>query len=148
MIAKGRARILVGLAIIGIAVVPISYAQAPIDSDKAEVMALNQRLIAGFNKKDVGAVMVCYSDDPNAIFFDETIPFQFNKVELAKGIAMFFQSVTDYHIDMESVDVLASGDLAVVYSTVRKTWTDKSGKHSQTSRYTQVDRKEGGKWLI
>ena len=148
MTAKVRARSLVSLVIIGIVVVPISYAQAPSDNDKAEVTALNQRLIAAFNKKDIGAVMACYSDDPDAIFFDETIPFQFNKAELTKVNAMFFQSVSDYHLGMESVDVLVSGDLAVVHSIVRNTWTDKSGTHALTSRYTRADRKEGGKWLI
>jgi uncharacterized protein (TIGR02246 family) len=149
MIAKRRACILVALAIIEIAVVRISNAQTSNESDKAEVTALNQRLMEAFNKKDVTAVMACYSDDTDAMFFDETIPFQLNKAELTKAIAMFFQSASDYHIGIESVDVLVSGDLAVVHCIVRNTWTDKSGTHSQTSRYTQVDRKEkGGKWLI
>jgi ketosteroid isomerase-like protein len=49
---------------------------------------------------------------------------------------------------MESVDDAVSGDLGVVYSFILSTWTDKNGTHSQTSRYTQVDRKEGGKWFI
>jgi ketosteroid isomerase-like protein len=49
---------------------------------------------------------------------------------------------------MESVDVLVSGDLAVVHYVVRQTWIVKCGTHSQTSRYTQVDSKEEGKWLI
>lgn len=92
--------------------------------------------------------MACYSDDPEAIFFNEPIPFQFSKAELTKAIAMFFQSVTDYQLGMELVDALVSGDLAAVHCIVRNTWTDKNGTHSQTSRYTQVDRKEGGKWLI
>jgi len=61
---------------------------------------------------------------------------------------MFFQSASDYHIGMESVDMLVRGDLAVVHSIIRQTWTDKSGTHALTSRYTRVDRKEGGKWLI
>ena len=148
MITKGRACILVALAIIEIAVVRISNAQTSSESDKAEVKVLNQRLLEAFNKKDVTAVMACYSDDSDAIFFDETIPFQLSKVELSKAIAMFFQSASDYHIGMESVDVLVSGDLAVVHSIVRNTWIDKSGTHSETARYTQVDRKEGGKWLI
>ena len=43
-----------------------------------------------FNKKDVTAVMACYSDDPDAILFDETFPFQFNKAELRKGNFNFF----------------------------------------------------------
>jgi uncharacterized protein (TIGR02246 family) len=146
---KLRKLILVSLAIVGIAIARISNAQTPSESDKAEVTALNQRLMEAFNKKDVTAVMSCYSDDPNAIFLLETIPFQLDKAELAKEIAMFFQSgVTDYRLGMESVDVLVSGDLAVVHCILHNTWTDKSGAHSETSRYTQVDRKDGGKWLI
>ena len=148
MTAKVRARILVALAIIGVAIVRISEAQTSGDSDKAEVTALNQRLSDAFNNKDITAVTALYTDDPDAIFFDETIPFRFNKVELTKANAMFFQSVTDYKFGMESIDVLVGGDLAVVHCIVRNTWTDKGGTHSQTSRYTQVDRKERGKWLI
>jgi uncharacterized protein (TIGR02246 family) len=148
MTAKVRPLILVALAIIGIAIVRIAEAQTSGDSDKAEVTALNQRLSDAFNKRDLTAVMALYSDDPDAIFFDEAIPFRFNKVELTKANAMFFQSVTDYKFGMESFDVLVGGDLAVVHCIVHNTWTDKSGTHLQTSRYTQVDRKEGGKWLI
>ena len=148
MTAKVGARLLVSLAIMGIAVVRICDAQAPSDSDKAEGIALNQRLMDAFNKKNVTAVMALYSDDPDAVFFEETIPFQFNKAELTKAIGMFFQSASDYHIGMESVDMLVRGDLAVVHSIIRQTWTDKDGTHALNSRYTRVDRKEGGKWLI
>ena len=148
MTAKVRAYILVSLAIAGIAVVRISNAQTSSESGKAEITALNHRLMDAFNKKDITAVMALYPDDPDAIFFDEAIPFQFNKAELAKANAMFLQSVSDYHLGIESVDVLVSGDLAVVHAIVRNTWIDKSGTHSQTSRYTQVDRKKGGNWLI
>jgi hypothetical protein len=85
MTAKVRACILVSLAIVGIAVVRICNAQTSSDSDKAEVTALNHRLIDAFNKRDVAAVMAFYSDDPDAIFFEDTIPLQFNKAELAKA---------------------------------------------------------------
>ena len=127
MTARVRARILVAVAIMGIAVVRICNAQTSSDGDKAEVTALSQPLMDAFNKKDVSAVMALYSNDPDAIFFEEGIPFQFNKAELTKAIAMFFQSASDYHIGMESVHVLVSGDLAVVHSIVHNTWTDRGG---------------------
>ena len=127
MTARVRARILVAVAIMGIAVVRICNAQTSSDGDKAEVTALSQRLMDAFNKKDVSAVMALYSNDPDAIFFEEGIPFQFNKAELTKAIAMFFQSASDYHIGMESVHVLVRGDLAVVHSIVHNTWTDRGG---------------------
>ena len=53
-----------------------------------------------------------------------------------------------YQYDMEPADVLVSGDLAVVHCIVRNTWTDTSGTHWQTRSYTEVDRKDEGKWLI
>ena len=74
MTTKVRALILVSLAMVGITVVSITHTQAPRESDQAEVMALNQRLIAAYNSKDVSAIMAFYSDDPNAIFFEEHHP--------------------------------------------------------------------------
>lgn len=44
--------------------------------------------------------------------------------------------------------MLVSGDVAVVHYIVPVTWTDTNGTHSQTSRYTGVDRKQRGKWLV
>jgi hypothetical protein len=64
MTTKVRALILVSLAMVGITVVSITHTQAPRESDQAEVMALNQRLIAAYNSKDVSAIMAFYSDDP------------------------------------------------------------------------------------
>jgi ketosteroid isomerase-like protein len=66
----------------------ISTAQTASESDEAEVRALNQRLMEAFNKKEVTAVMACYSDNQEAIFFEEPIPFQLNKAELTKASAM------------------------------------------------------------
>jgi uncharacterized protein (TIGR02246 family) len=133
---------------VGIAFVAITHAVASSEGDKAEVMALNQRLLDAYNSKDVSAIMASYSDDPNAIFFEDTIPLKLDKAALTKANESFYKSVSDYHVRMESVDVLVSGDLAVVRYIAPVTWTDKSGTHSQTSRYTGVDRKEGGKWLV
>jgi ketosteroid isomerase-like protein len=74
------------------------------ESDQAEVMALNQRLIAAYNGKDPSAIMALYSDDPNTIFFEDTIPLQVNKAALTKAKKLF-KSVSDFHARMESVDV-------------------------------------------
>ena len=110
------ALVLVSLAIVGITVVSITHAQAPWESDKAEVMALNQLLVAAYSKKDVGAIMACYADDPDANFFEDAVPFELNKAALTKANEMFYKSVSDFRARIESVDVLVSGDLAVVYN--------------------------------
>jgi ketosteroid isomerase-like protein len=134
--------------IVGIAVFFFSYTRASSDTNKAEITALNKRLIAAYDTKDLDAVMACYSDAADAIFFEEAIPFEYNKLELRKSLEIFYQSVTDYHIRMVGLDLVVSGNLAVVRSRVVNSWTDKGGTHSQTSRYTGVDRKEHGKWLV
>jgi hypothetical protein len=64
MTAKAGTRVLVLLAIMGIAVVPISYPQTSSDSDKAELLALNQHLMNAFDSKDASAFIAFYSDDP------------------------------------------------------------------------------------
>jgi ketosteroid isomerase-like protein len=143
---KLRARLLILLAVGGIAFAPTAYSQS--DGDKAAVMALNQRLLAAFNHHDAAAIMDCYSNDPDAIFFEDTIPFQFNKAALAKVTEDFFKSPTDFQAKMNSYDSVVSGNLAAVHYIIRSSWADKNGKHLQTSRYTQIDRKDGGKWLV
>jgi ketosteroid isomerase-like protein len=70
---------------------------------------------------------------------------QSNKAALREPTAAFFESVSDFHARADSVDVRVSGDLAVVHCIVQNGWVDKSGQHSQTSRDTEVFRKEGGK---
>ena len=88
---KLRARILVSLAIVGVAVVAVMRARASAESDKAEVVTLNQRLIAAYNSKDVSAIMAFYSDDPNATFFEDTFPLKLNKTASTKANEMFYK---------------------------------------------------------
>lgn len=86
MTTKVGPLIFVSLAMVGITVVSMTHAQAPRESYQAEVMALNQRLIAAYNSKDVSAIMVLYSDDPIAIFFEDTITLRlFSSKDSAEG---------------------------------------------------------------
>jgi ketosteroid isomerase-like protein len=91
---------------------------------KPELLALKQHLMNAFNSRDASAIIAFYSDDPNAILFEETIPLQLDKAALRKANEMFFKSVSDFHGPMESVDVLVSADLGVVRSLIMNTWTD------------------------
>ena len=143
---KLRALIIVLLAVAGIAFAPVGYPQS--DGDKAALVRLNQRLMAAFNHHDAAAIMAFYSNDTDAIFFEDTIPLQFSKAALAKVTEDFFKSPSDFQTTMDAYDSVVSGNLAVVHYIIRSSWTDKNGKHSQTSRYTQIDRKESGKWLV
>ena len=92
--------------------------------------------------------MACYSDDPDAIFFEDTIPFQLNKAAVTKGNEAFYKTASNFHAHMQDAIVQVNGDLAAAHYIIVNSWTDKSGAHTQTSRYTQIDKKEGGKWRI
>ena len=148
MSANLRALMLISLAAATTVLIPNSYAQPSDESEKAAIMKLNERVYAAFDNKDLAATMACFSDDSGAIFFEPTIPFQMNKTALAKDIELLFESVSALHTDISEVNVQVSGDLAAVYLIQQNTWTDATGTHTQTARYTQVDRKEGGRWLI
>jgi PhnB protein len=143
-----RTLIPLSLTLIILAVVPVSNARASSDSDKAEIAAMNQQIIEGFNKRDPSAIMAFYSDDPDAVFFEDTIPLQMNKAALSQANGVL-KSLPDFHARMEDMKMVTSGDLAVMRCIITGKWIDSKGiMHLQISRYTQIDRKEGGKWLV
>jgi hypothetical protein len=74
MTPKLRTLIAMAFAVAGIALALISKVQASSASDKAELTALMQRLLAAYSHKDVSAIMAFYSDDQDAIFFEDTVP--------------------------------------------------------------------------
>ncbi len=138
------------LTVMTIALVMIgSRADASSDSDKAEIIALNQRITDAASNRDLDAFMANYLDANDAIFYEDTIPFQ---VEGKAGLRMFnqefFQSSSQIHAGMGPITVAVCGDLAVAYYTLTITSTDKDGDHSEKGRYTQVLKKVDGKWLI
>jgi len=147
---KATKAVFVGLAIVGITALfwgsrPASSAE----SDKAEIVEFNRRLTEAYSKRDIDAVMAFYSDDKDAVFFEDTVPFQFEgKGNLRKLNADFFQSVSSFDAKIETLSVEVSGNLAASHGIIANTWTDKSGTHHQRSRYTQVLKKVNGKWLI
>ena len=148
MTPKLRTLIAMAFAVAGIALALISKVQASSASDKAELTALMQRLLAAYSHKDVSAIMAFYSDDQDAIFFEDTVPFQMNKAQLSNLLETGYKSISVFQAHAESCDFRVSGGLAAGHCVVRNAWTDKNGEYTQTSRLTDVFRKEGGKWLI
>jgi ketosteroid isomerase-like protein len=148
MITKVRALIVIAFAVAGIGLAFTSNSQASSAGDKAEIVALFQRLAAAYSQGDINAVMAFYSDDPDAIFFEDTIPFELNKAELRNSLEIVYKSISDSHARVESLDVQISGDLAIAHCVIHNSWNDKHRTYLQISRLTEVFRKEGGKWLI
>jgi ketosteroid isomerase-like protein len=140
----------VAVAVVAMAWMVVGSVSASADSDKAEIVALNQRQLDAFNKKDLDAVMAFYVDDKDAVFYEDTIPFQIvGASALRKYDQEFFESASQIHWpSIEAISVVVSGDLAAAHYTLPLTWTDRSGTHSVRSRFTQVLKKVNGKWLI
>jgi ketosteroid isomerase-like protein len=148
-----KSKLAIGLVLALVTILGVfvgSRVLAQSDNDKAEIVALNQRLLDGFSKRDIDAVMACYMDDKEAVFYEDTIPFQATgTANLRKANQYAFESVSQFHAGTDGdISVMVSGDLAVAHYTIVNNWTDKNGTHNQRSRYTQVLRKIGGKWLI
>ncbi len=131
-------------------VVVVFQAFASTDSDKAEIVALNQRLADLFSKGDLDGAMAYYMDDKYSMFYEDDV-FQLDgKKAFRKYIANFYRNASHINQGVEAISVVVSGDLAAAHYTIPMVWTDKSGTHSVRARYryTQVLRKVGGKWLI
>jgi ketosteroid isomerase-like protein len=140
----------VALAIVAMSwMVAGSRALASGASDKAEILALNKRIADAIGKKDLNAVMACYVDDKDIVFFEDTIPFQFKGTSTVRNyIQDLFANASQIHDGIEEMSIVVSGDLAAAHYILPVSWTDKSGVHSERGRYTQVLKKVNGKWLI
>jgi uncharacterized protein (TIGR02246 family) len=138
------------LAIVAMAGLVISSrGSASTDSDKAEIVALNEQQLDAFNKKDLDAVMSFYVDDKDTVFYEDSIPFQLDGASALRKLDQeFFESATQIHQSMEAISIVVSGDLAAAHYTLPLTYTDKSGAHNVRGRFTQVLKKVGGRWLI
>lgn len=150
MRTTARIVLLAALAIVAIAWSVVgSHAIASSDSDKGEIVALNQHIAAAISKKDLNAVMAFYVNDKDMVFFEDTIPFQYKGTSQVRiYIQDLFASASQINDGMEAIPIVVSGDLAAAHYTLSVSWTDKSGAHSERGRYTQILKKVCGKWLI
>src|SRR5579862_3959093 len=108
-----KSKLAIGLVLALVTILGVfvgSRVLAQSDNDKAEIVALNQRLLDGFSKRDIDAVMACYMDDKEAVFYEDTIPFQATgTANLRKANQYAFQSVSQFHAGTD-------GDISVMVS--------------------------------
>jgi uncharacterized protein (TIGR02246 family) len=137
------------IATVGALIFNGARAIASPESDKAEIIALNQKFNDAFSKKDIDATMSCYLDNADAIYYEDTTPFEIHgKAALRKLDEDFFASASKVDAQVKDIQVIVGGDVAAAFYTAPTTWTDKDGDHSEVGRYTQVLKKVNGKWLI
>jgi ketosteroid isomerase-like protein len=94
------------------------------------------------------AALAYYSDDENALFYeDDTFELK-GRNALRKNIQAFFKAASHIRAELGPITVVVNGDLAAAYFTVLFSWKDESGAHSERARWTQILKKVNGKWLI
>lgn len=131
------------LAVLGVTL----HSQAKSD-DKAEIKALEDRLVKAVNARDIDAVMAVYVPDESLFVFDVIPPRQYVG---AKAYRDDWKGFLDGPVSYESSElaVETDGDLAFGHKIFHAAGTDASGnKYDFTARVTDVYRKIKGKWLI
>ena len=138
------------IAMAVVAMVMVMAAQARAD-DKAEIEALEKRVAAAVQAKDVNAVMANYLPGDSLIVFDVIPPRQYTGWGAYKKD---WQGVLGGCADSPKMDI---SDLAITtgrriafsHSIQHFVCTDAKGnKLDMTLRATDAYRKEKGKWLI
>lgn len=138
------------IAMAVVAMVMVMGSQARAD-DKAEIEALEKRVAAAVQAKDVNAVMANYLPGDSLIVFDVIPPRQYTGWDAYKKD---WQGVLGGCADSPKMDI---SDLAITtgrriafsHSIQHFVCTDAKGnKLDMTLRATDAYRKEKGKWLI
>ena len=119
--------------------------------DKAAIEALEARVAAAFNAKDVNAIMRVYEPGPNLFVFDVGPPRQHvGSADYRADWEDTFKSMSGpVHFSISNLSVTVAGSMAYGHSiqTVRSTRTNGSTS-DLVVRVSDVYRKIHGKWLI
>jgi len=104
------------------------------------------RFIGAFERGDSETLLSIYSDE--LLKFRQGAPDE-PKAETARRLRGVFQNF-DGHLEVENVETLVSGDLAVARGSFIVTLTPKAGGRSQIlrRRYLEIWRRQGGLWRV
>jgi ketosteroid isomerase-like protein len=132
---------------LGVSSTPVRAASA----DEASIRALESRLVAAVNAKDVNAIMKSYVPDESLFVFDVVPPRQY------VGAKAYAKDWTDFvgmfkgpmKNEISDLSITADGTMAFGHLIWRATGTDtKDNPIDLTVRVTDVYRKIKGNWLI
>ncbi len=145
-----KATIAVGLAIVTLTAMLAITGIARAD-DKTDIEALEKRIAAGLEAKNVDAIMANYIPGDSLVVFDLIPPRQYTgwdayKKDWAGVIAGCADSPK---MEISDLDITADSKLAFSHSIQHFVCTDAKGnKLDMTMRATDAYRKIKGKWLI
>lgn len=117
-------------------------------ADEAAIRAADADFVKAAAAKDLDKCMSLYADD--AVFFSSGSPAVLGKDKIRPVIQRMLAAPMQLTVNIASVDVARSGDLAMDRGTVQAAVTDKKGKTTtQTSQYVLVWKKQAdGAWKI
>jgi uncharacterized protein (TIGR02246 family) len=117
-------------------------------ADEATIRAADADFAKAAAAKDLDKCMSLYADD--AVFFSSGSPAVLGKDNIRAVIQRMLAAPMQLKVNIASVDVARSGDLAMDRGTVEAAVTDKKGKTTiQTSEYVLVWKKgPDGMWKI
>jgi ketosteroid isomerase-like protein len=119
--------------------------------DKADIQALENRIVAGIQAKDPDAIMSNYFPGDSLVVFDIIPPRQYTGSDAyKKDWAGVFAGCADApKFDISDLVITADGKLGFSHSIQHFACTDAKGaKTEMTMRATDAYRKVKGKWLI
>ena len=117
-------------------------------ADEATIRTADADFAKAAAAKDLDKCMSLYADD--AVFLSSGSPAVIGKDNIRTAIQRMLAAPMQLNINVASVDVARSGDLAMDRGTVEAAVTDKKGKTTtQTSEYVLVWKKQAdGSWKI
>lgn len=134
-------------ATLAVWIAPELRAVASVQNDKADIIALNEALAKSFDNKDIEASLAYYSDDQDALFYEDDT-FELKGREALRNYFQAFFTAADIQQTLGPISVAVDGDVAAAHYTIQLSWRDQSGAHRELARYTQILKKSNGKWLI
>ena len=113
----------------------------------SEAKSAGECWLAGFKASDADAVTACYADD--AVLWLPGAPMAKGRAAIHDAYAGFFTAMTIKDATLTPMGGDAKGDVHVAWGTYSITVVDKKtmAESTMTGRYTDVQRKVGGKWL-
>jgi ketosteroid isomerase-like protein len=120
-------------------------------ADEKAILKLFGDFSAAIKARDVNKIMSLYSHDPHAVFFDAYAPREYvGYSAYEKGYKKFFDySPGTMSATISEVQIGVSGTLAYAYGIDTWVITPPKGKPDKNVfRFTDVLRREGGKWVI
>ena len=116
--------------------------------DRADIRAVEDRVIAAINAKDADALMRNYVTE-GLLVFDDAMPFEIKGADAwRKTWTDVFARARSFEVKLSDLVIETSGDLGVAHGVAHITFVGDNGKLTETARLTEAYRKVAGKWLI